>query len=233
MSSRPARAACVTVALATFAIGCGQEDAPYKPRPAPSGAKAALPAVPNVPKKPIKAGDAYTVWGVSYYLRSRVHNKEVAGKKLKVTGYVTKTNLPKAPECAVHEGGKGDPEGCKAPIPTFWLADTKDAADKDAIKVQGWASNFAQIYDAIEQYEEDEDKDEKEAKLDTYWGVEMPRPLPAKGGKLTVEGTYSTTFVRSTKGTESDPIMGILTYVSIKWLEEPAEKATLPGMKKK
>lgn len=239
MTFRSARLPCAVSlagALALSSLGCGPKEEPYQARPAPSGAKPNLPPVPNVPKSPVKAGDAYTVWGASYYLRSRVHNKEVAGQKIKITGYVSKTNLPDAPECAVHEGGKADPEGCVAPVPTFWIADSKDATEKDSIAVMGWASNFAQIYDAIEQYEKDEkakDKSKIEPKVDTFWQVEIPRPLPVKGAKVTVEGSYSTTFVRSTKGTQSDPIMGIVTYQKVTYLEEPTEKATLPGMKKK
>ena len=54
---RVALMAMVTVAAST---GCkSNEEVPYEPRQAPSGVKASLPAVPNVPQKPIKAGDAY------------------------------------------------------------------------------------------------------------------------------------------------------------------------------
>ena len=48
--------------VAVFALGCGGEEVKYEPRPAPSGAKANLPAVPNVPNKPIK-----------YLVNSHVH----------------------------------------------------------------------------------------------------------------------------------------------------------------
>src|SRR6187549_2614675 len=119
-------AAAAPLAL-ILALGCGQDKPKYTPRAAPSGVTASLPAVPNLPQKPLKAGDAYTVWGASYQLRSRVHHKDVANKNIKITGYISKTNLPDAPECAVHKTGKEDPEGCKPPIPTFWLCDAKDA----------------------------------------------------------------------------------------------------------
>jgi hypothetical protein len=221
------------VAAGLTAFGCGQPEQKYEPRGAPSGAKANIGPVPNLPQKPIKVGEDYTVWGASYYLRSRVHAAEVVGKRLNLTGYIVKTNLPDAPPCAVHKTGKADPEGCKAPVPTFWIADTKDADLKDAIKVMGWASNFAQIYDAVEKYKKEEketDKSKLEPQVDNFWGVKLPRPLPAKGGKLTVTGTYSTTFTRATSSAEADPIQGIMTYDEIKWLEEPPEKATLPGM---
>jgi hypothetical protein len=227
------RVALMAMLTVAASAGCGQEEVPYQARQAPSGVKANLPPVPNVPQKPVKAGEAYTVWGSSYYLRSRVHQKEVAGQTLKLTGYIVKTNMEDAPECAVHETGKADPEGCNAPVPAFWIADTKDADMKDAIKVMGWASNFAQLYDAIEAYEKEKDKKDKEPRMDNFWGVQIPDPLPVKGMKVTVKGGYAMTFTRSTAGAEADPIMGILTYEEMETLEPVEEKATLPGMKKK
>src|SRR5690606_4996369 len=132
---RNRRYACSVALTAIVALtGCGQEEVKYEPKPAPSGAKADLPPVPNVPQKPIKSGDAYTVWGASYYLRNRVHRKEVADQKISITGHIIKTNLLDAPECAVHRGGKADPEGCVAPVPTFWIADSADAAIHGSIK---------------------------------------------------------------------------------------------------
>jgi hypothetical protein len=227
------RFVCASTLVTVFATGCGGEEVKYEPRPAPSGQKANLPAVPNVPNKPIKNGDAYTVWGASYYLRSRVHRKEVAGKKLSIQGYIVKTNLPDAPECAVHKGGKADPEDCKAPIPAFWLGDTKDAPESETIKVMGWASNYAQLFDAIEKYDKVKDGEQpKEPHLDTFWGVNVPFPIPSKGAKVTVNGDYSTTFGRSSTGAEADPIMGLMTLDKITYQEPAPEKATLPGMKK-
>jgi hypothetical protein len=186
-----------------------------------------------VPQKPIKAGDAFTVWGASYYLRSRVHHKDVADKNIKITGYISKTNLGDAPKCAVHKTGKEDPEGCRPPIPTFWLCDSKDAPDPECIRVMGWASNFAQLFDAIQSYEKDKKKDPKdrEAVTDNFWGVKIPDPLPVKGAKVTVKGDYATTFTKATSGTVADPIMGVMTYEEIETVEQGAEIATLPGMK--
>jgi len=232
----------VTVALGLLAssfsvTGCnsggGGDEGKYVPKAAPSGDRAALPAVPSLPKKEIKSGDAYTIWGASYYLRSRVHSKEVDGKDIKLTGYIIKTNLSEAPPCAVHETGKEDPEDCKAPVPAFWIADTKDAKERDSIEVIGWASNFAQLYDAVKEYKTREGvKQVKDEPLtDNFWGVKIPDPLPNVGAKVTVSGTYGTTFTKATRGTEADPIMGILTYSEIVYLEPPAEVATLPGMK--
>lgn len=227
--ARTAALVPVLVAATAFA-GCGREEVKYEPKPAYTGTKASLPPVPNVPQKPIKSGDAYTVWGASYSLRNRVHRKEVADQKLNITGYIIKTNLLDAPACAVHKGGKADPEGCVAPVPTFWIADSKDAPIEDSIKVMGWASNFAQIYDAIQEY--DKGKDDTEV-MDSVWGVTLPNPLPAVGAKVTVEGTYATTFTMSSGGTEADPLMGIITYSSIKYDEPGPELATLPGVKRR
>src|SRR6186713_1968428 len=47
--------------------GCKDDGEPYQPVVPPTGAKANLPPVPSVPKKPLKEGEAYTVWGASYY----------------------------------------------------------------------------------------------------------------------------------------------------------------------
>ena len=216
----------MTITLSASLTSCGGEEVKYNPRPAPT-VQVSMPAVPNVPQRPIKAGDGYTVWGASYYLRSRVHSKKVAGEQITIEGYITKTNLPDAPECAVHKGGKADAEDCKPPIPSFWIADTKDAPEQDSIRVLGWASNFAQLYDAIEEIEK---KKEDAEPMDTFWGNPIPVPLPNTGAKVRVTGRYGTTFTGSSTGAEADPIMGLLTYQKIEYLEEPPEPATLPGM---
>jgi hypothetical protein len=226
--------AAASLAAVLFApLGCGDPGEPYQPVVPPAGVKANLPAVPSVPSRPIKEGDAYTVWGASYHLRSRVHHNDVAGHDLKITGYIVKTNLADAPKCAVHATGKEDPEGCQAPIPTFWLADSADAAEKDSIKVLGWASNYAQLFDAIKEYRKRRasKKVNPERLTDNFWGVKLPYPLPGPGAKVTVTGNYSTAFTRATSGTESDPIMGVLTYDDIEYQKEPAELATLPGIR--
>ncbi len=220
-------------AVGAMLLACGGSDVAYEPKVPPEGVQANLPAVPNVEKPPIKEGEAYTVWGASYFLRSRVHHSEVASRDLAVTGYVTKTNLAEAPKCAIHPTGKEDPKDCEAPIPTFWLADSPDAPDRDAMKVLGWASNFAQLHDAVRTYRKWRRRRRKQPDplTDNFWGVSIPYPLPGPGAKVTVTGNYSTAFTRATSGTEADPIMGILTYTNLEYIEEPKELATLPGMR--
>src|SRR5512147_1696929 len=223
------RLLAITVALGF--LGCGKEDVKYQARPAPK-VQASLPAVPNVPQTPIKRGDVYTVWGAGYSLRSRVLHKTLGDKPLTIEGYITDTNLMQAPPCSVHKGGKADPEDCKPPVPTFWLGDTKDAPRNESIMVMGFASNYAQIFDAIKEFDE---KGEKAEANDTFWGKPIPNPLPAKGYHVRVTGPFSTTFTGASTGAQADPIMGILTYQKWEVLNtkeeiEQMELATLPGV---
>jgi hypothetical protein len=133
----------------TMSLGCGGDEQPYTPKLAVSGKKPALPAVPTLPTKAKKQGDAYTIWGITHDLRSRVHAEDVVNKKVTLVGYVVKTNYDTVPKCAVHKTGKGDAADCKAPIPTFSIADEK-SEQKDMIDIMGWASNFAQLFSLIE-----------------------------------------------------------------------------------
>ena len=230
---------CYTQALASgvlscsLLVACGGNDVQYEPKSPPEGVSANLPSVPTIPSRQVKDGENYTVWGASYHLRSRVHNKDVSGQDLKIAGHIIKTNLDDAPKCAIHPTGKEDPKGCEAPIPTFWLADSADADPKDSIKVLGWASNFAQIYDAVRKYKTQRARRKKdpEPMTDNFWGVAIPNPLPGPGAKVVVSGNYSTAFTRATSGTEADPIMGVLTYNELQYVDEPPELATLPGIR--
>lgn len=215
------------VATIAMTTGCKSADEPYKPAPAHSGAKANLPAVPTLPSKPIKVGDSYTVWGAIHHLRSRVHNAEVEGKELTITGYIVKTNLPDAPPCAVHKTGVADKDDCKPPLPSFWIADEKDE-QKYVIQVLGWASNFANVHDAILHYDK---KNATEAYRDGFWDVEIPNPIPNVGAKVKVTGTYGVQFTKATSGVESDPLNGVLSFGKMTYVEPPAETGRLPGMK--
>jgi len=225
--------AIATVIASTALVGCGPEEQPYQAKPAVSGKKPNLPAVPTLPQKVKKQGDAYTIWGITHDLRSRVHREDVDGKKVTVVGYIVKTNYAEVPKCAVHKTGKADPADCKAPIPTFSIADEKGEA-KDVIDVMGWASNPAQLFTLIEAIDKAVKGKEAEVKLtDEFWGSELPNPVPNVGAKVKVTGTYGVTFTKATSGAAANPKYGILTAEKIEYLEPPTEKAYLPGMKQK
>jgi tetratricopeptide (TPR) repeat protein len=192
-----------------------------------------LPPVPAFPERPLKDGDAFTVWGASYSLRSRAHRRDVLREGperfITITGYVTKTNLPDAPKCAVHRPGRADPPDCLRPLPTFWLGDTKDAPPEECIRVVGWASNYAQIFEAIRAFDRRVPSDY----IDGFWGVSIPNPLPAVGEKLVIRGTYDTAFALAGASRDLDPEMGFLTYQSQKVTQPTPELATLPGVVRK
>lgn len=234
MNVRIAHALAIATALAgTALVGCGPDEQPYTAKPAVSGKKPNLPAVPTLPQKVKKQGDAYTIWGITHELRSRVHREDVDGKKVTVVGYVVKTNYNEVPKCAVHKTGKADPADCKAPVPTFSIADEKGET-KDMIDVMGWASNPAQVFTLIEAIDRSVKGKEGEVKLnDEFWGSELPNPVPNVGAKVKVTGTYGVTFTKATSGAAANPKYGILTSEKIEYLEPPAEKAYLPGMKPK
>jgi len=233
MNVRNATFVVVAAVVATAALGCGGDEDPYKPKPAVSGRKPSLPGVPTLPAKAKKSGDAYTVWGITHDLRSRVHHDEVDGKKVSIVGYIVKTNMKDAQPCAVHPKGKADPPDCKSPPPSFSIADDK-AETKDMIDVMGWASNFAQVYTMIEEIDKQPKGKESEAKWqDEFWGMELPNPIPNIGAKVKVSGTYGITFTKATGGAAANPKYGIMTAEKIEYLEPPPEKAYLPGMKPK
>jgi hypothetical protein len=56
MSPRPTCGLAFLVAGSLALGACGPDEVKYVPHPAYSGAKANVPPVPNVPKKPIKNG---------------------------------------------------------------------------------------------------------------------------------------------------------------------------------
>jgi len=233
----------ITSSLIT--TGCGPEEKSYKPKPAYSGNKPSLPPVPTLPNKAKKEGDAYTVWGAIHDLHSVVHASSFSEGGTKLVGYIVKINWadkcsdpmgpasgdPKdcIPECVIHKTGKEDKAGCKRPIPTFWIAETKDEKDinSKAIPVMGWASNFAQVYTMIEGL----DKDDEAQLQDEFFGHDLMTPLPNMGGKIKVTGRYGVTYTKSTGGAASNPKTGIMTWDKTEWVEEPSEPALLPGMK--
>lgn len=237
MSVRPTFAA-VPVALllagATSVLGCGSgNEEPYKPAPAWSGRKASIPAPPSMPAQPLKAADAYTVYGAVHHMRSRIHGAEVTGKEISIVGYIVESNIETAPECAVHKTGKKDPDDCiNVPIPAFTIADTKDAPKKEDLKtarirVMGWASNFANVFEALEKYKNLKEPP-KELYKDELWAVDVPFPLPAVGAKVKVTGKYGVNFAKSSLGIAADPLNGIMTYSKIEYLEPSPAPAALP-----
>jgi len=225
-----ARSFVALAAVTQFVIiaGCGDNSRPYTPKPAWSGDRVALPDVPTLPARPIKIGDSYTVWGASHHLRSLVHSDSVKGKDISIVGWVVKTNFEEAPACAVHPTGKADPEGCKLILPAVWIADEKGDTNS-MMKVLGFASNFAQLYDQIKKDEKAKDGDAPNQ--DEFLGVPLPMPSLNVGAKIKISGNYGFSYTKSTSGIESDPRMGVMTYEKIEYLEKPPERAKLPGMK--
>ncbi len=220
-----ARTGAVTVAVALLSSLPAAKSRPrYVPRPAYSGAQPALPAVPRLPKRALRQGSAFTVWGASSSLRHPVRRQEVERQTILVRGVIQQTNLPDAPRCAVHPPGKADPADCMPPLPTFWLCDRASDELGDCIQVVGWASNFAQIYGALRQYA----KRNSEPYIDSYWGVVIPDPLPAAGAEVTVEGQYAFSWPGASTGTVSVPIMGVLGYRSIEVHQRAPVAARLP-----
>ncbi len=216
----------VTV-VALVATGCSSNsNDPYQPSPAWSGKKASLPAVPSLPSTPIQSGDAYTVYGSGHHLRSLVHNRDVTEKDISIVGYIVETNIAKAPACAVHKTGKADPKDCEAPLPLFVISDVKGETKGPRIQVVGWAGNFANIYDAMEEYKKAKPGEKpKEMYKDQTLGADVPYPLPAVGAKVKITGSYGFAKSIGSGGTVADPVYGVLAYKSMETLEPAPEPA--------
>ncbi len=232
------------LALTVLVVGCSSgADEPYKPAPEWSGRKPNLPPPPSLSTAPIKVGDAYTIYGASHHLRSRIHEKDVTKGPITIEGYIVEENISDAPGCALHKTGKADPENCPGAgqppieIPSFWIADEKGAGkDKPRIRVLGWAKNYATVYEAFEKYKNlKEIKDPaKDLVKDEIWSVDVPYPLPAVGAKVKVTGKYGFVFSKSSTGLVSDPVNGVLTYEKMDVVEPSPEKVTFknkPGSK--
>jgi hypothetical protein len=230
------KGAVVALLGATLAAACGGSDDVYKPAPAYSGKKADVPAVPTLPSNPIKAGDAFTVFGAIHHLRSRYHADEVTKKDITIQGYIVDTNIPTAPPCAVHKVGKKDPDDCKSEIPSFWIADTKGDKSTQKIRVLGWASNFSNVAEAMDKYKGAKDPPKHAEKpdnagkpgylyADEVWNNDIPYPLPSVGAKVKVTGKYGMISGKASSGLVSDPQNGVLTYGSMETIEPPTEPA--------
>ena len=218
-----------TVGILGAAISCGGEpDNPYKAQPAWSGKAASVPAPPSLPTTPIKQGDAYSVYGAVHQLRSLTHAKDVtAPPAISIVGYIVDSNIPRAPDCAVHKTGKQDPEGCSPEVPSFWIADDKGNTKGPKIRVVGWARNFAVVYDAMVGYKKikpGEQPTEKQVVSDDMLNVPLPFPLPSVGAKIKITGAYN---VGKNVVSEmvSEPSGGVMAYQKIEVLEPAPELA--------
>jgi hypothetical protein len=225
------------VALTT--LNCDDDSEKYKAIPAYSGAKPSLPPVPPLPTNPIRVGDSYSVFGAIHQLNSKYHSTEVTAKDISITGYIVDSNITTAPKCAVHKTGKKDPDDCKSEIPTFAIADAKGDMTGPRIRVMGWASNFANVFDAMQAYKDLKDPPKppptpdqagKPGFLvnDELWAVSIPYPLPAVGAKVKVTGRYGIIFSKASSGLKSDPQNGIITYTALETMEPPTEPAAFP-----
>ncbi len=224
-----ARSALKAVGLAALvsAAACGGDDNPYKPQPAWSGKHASLPAPPSLPNTPVKSGDGYTIYGAIHQLRSLIHSKEVTAQPITVVGYVVDSNIPRAPDCAVHKTGKKDPDNCSPEVPSFWIADNKGDTKGPKIRVVGWARNFAVIYDAMVVYNKVKPGDQPKdgGVSDDMLNVLVPFPLPAVGQKVRVTGAYNVAKV-VVSDMVSEPTGGVIAYNKIEVIEpSPAPAA--------
>ncbi len=217
------------VAAVASAVACGGDDNPYKPAPAWSGKHASLPSPPTLPNTPLKAGDAYTVYGAIHQLRSLIHSKDVTAQPITVVGYVVDSNIPRAPEGAIHKTGKKDPEGCTPEVPSFWIADNKGDTKGSKIRVVGWARNFAVIFDAMTAYKKVKPGDQPPdgGVTDDMLNVLVPFPLPSVGQKVRITGAYNFAKV-VVSDMVSEPTGGVIAYNKIEQLEAAPEAAMFP-----
>ena len=74
---------------------------------------------------------------------------------------------------------------------------------------------------------------QKEVKFSDSFGKLLPNPLPAKGARVKITGTYGQTYKGASSGTAADPKYGIMSLETIEYLEPSAELAILPGMKER
>jgi hypothetical protein len=208
------------------AVDCSVAPMAYTPVPAWSGRAANLPEPPVLAVRPIQVGGAYTVFGATHHLGSSLHVADVTGKPISIVGYIVSSNLASAPRCALHHTGIADPKGCVTPIPSFTIADGKGDSSGPTIAVMGWASNFANVFEAYEKYKK---LSGPPAQLyqDELWATGVPYPLPSVGAKVKVTGRYGVNFSRSSTGLTADPVNGIMTVDAVEYLEPAPQPAKL------
>jgi hypothetical protein len=233
--ARPYWKECQAAAVLLQRLGDVDSSAPLALAPpsttnvTPVSVPAGMP-IPELELRKVHEGDAFTVWGASSYLRSRNHSSEVTAQPIAITGYIVKTNLMEAPRCALHRGGIADPLDCYPPLPAFWICDEPNATLSECIKVMGFASNYAEVLEAMRVADS---KRAAEPYRDTFSGQLIPNPLPVAGAKWTVHGSYGVSFDMAATGPEFDPIMGILGYAHRDMHDAGPTLATLPGIKRR
>jgi hypothetical protein len=172
-----------------------------------------------------KQGDAYTIAGAVHALRSLLHAKDVTANPISIVGYVVDSNIPRAPDCAIHKTGKKDPDNCTPEVPSFWIADEKDNTKGAKVRVVGWARNFAVIFDAMTAYKKLKPGEQpKEPINDDILNVPLPFPLPAVGQKVKLTGAYN---VAKTVVSDmvSEPTGGVMALAKMEVLEPSPEPA--------
>jgi hypothetical protein len=196
--------------------------AAYAPAPSWSGRPSQIPDPPTLATSPIRVGGNYTVYGATHDLTSPIHASDFA-HKVTIEGYIVSSNISTSPKCAFHHTGHADPPHCVTDIPAFVIADSKGDTSGRTIRVMGWASNFANVFEANEHY-----KKSPATYQDELWGTDVPNPLPAVGAKVRVTGSYGVNFTKSSSGMSSDPTNGIMTVDTIVVVEPAPQPAKLP-----
>lgn len=221
----PARVVPIASATTSASITPVSTCPPYAAHEAPSSSPD-LPPVPTLPTTPIRVGNAFTVYGAVHQLNSRTHDPDL-DRPVTILGVIVDTNLSRVDKCALHKTGRADPPKCVTELPSFTIAD--DATSPTKIRALGWASNFANVYEAFLQYR---GRTQAPAKpyIDELWATEVPFPLPAVGAKVRVTGRYAFTFTRSSTGVVTDPDFGIITVDKVETLAPAATPASFPQL---
>ncbi len=181
----------------------------------------------SVRERAERVGQSFTPWGARRLWCDPATRPGDAGTPLSIEGFVVATNLARMPSCAVHPAGVADPADCRSEIPTFWVGDSVETPLVQAIPVMGWASNAAQLFDAIADFDSSSPSAEV---VDELWGRAIPNPLPAPGAKVRVDGSYGTRFSLSSAGGLQNAAVGVLTYRAMRTLSPAPSLATLPGV---
>lgn len=195
------------------------DDGRYEPAGSGTAPPAKLPALPAIPDAPLRRGDAFTVRGAIHAFRNPGELAALAAhpEEVVVEGVVVDENVSRAPRCAFHASGKRDPKGCAPEIPTFWLADDT-TPNAPRLRVLGWASSFSQVFEARRLANTNAKPGGiKPPNLwrDERWGTNVPWPLPEKGQRLRIRGSYGRTFERAVGALVEDANNGVFSVEKI------------------